>query len=111
MDLATIVAGRFSGGPAKVCVVSSGLFGMISGSAVANAVTTGSLTIPMMKKYGFSPRFAGAVEASASCGGQVTPPVMGASAFVMAETARRPLQGPRDHRDRAGAVPLLRVPD
>jgi TRAP transporter 4TM/12TM fusion protein len=85
MDLATIAAGRFSGGPAKVCVVSSGLFGMISGSAVANAVTTGSLTIPLMKKYGFSPRFAGAVEASASCGGQVTPPVMGASAFVMAE--------------------------
>jgi len=85
MDLATIVAGRFSGGPAKVCVVSSGLFGMISGSAIANAVTTGSLTIPLMKKYGFSPRFAGAVEASASCGGQVTPPVMGASAFVMAE--------------------------
>lgn len=85
MDLATIVAGRFSGGPAKVSVVSSGLFGMISGSAIANAVTTGSLTIPLMKKYGFSPRFAGAVEASASCGGQVTPPVMGASAFVMAE--------------------------
>ena len=85
MELATIAAGRFSGGPAKVCVVSSGLFGMISGSAVANAVTTGALTIPLMKKYGFSPRFAGAVEASASCGGQVTPPVMGASAFVMAE--------------------------
>jgi len=85
MDLATIVAGRYSGGPAKVCVVSSGLFGMISGSAIANAVTTGSLTIPMMKKYGFSPRFAAAVEASASCGGQVTPPVMGAAAFVMAE--------------------------
>ncbi len=85
MELATIAAGRFSGGPAKVCVVSSGLFGMISGSAVANAVTTGSLTIPLMKKYGFTPRFAGAVEASASCGGQVTPPVMGASAFVMAE--------------------------
>jgi TRAP transporter 4TM/12TM fusion protein len=85
MELATIVAGRYSGGPAKACVVSSGLFGMISGSAVANAVTTGSLTIPLMKKYGFTPRFAGAVEASASCGGQVTPPVMGASAFVMAE--------------------------
>jgi len=85
MDLATIAAGRYSGGPAKVSVVSSGLFGMISGSAIANAVTTGALTIPMMKKYGFSPRFAGAVEASASCGGQVTPPVMGASAFVMAE--------------------------
>ncbi len=85
MDLALIAAGRFSGGPAKVCVVSSGLFGMISGSPVANAVTTGALTIPLMKKYGFSPRFAGAVEASSSCGGQVTPPVMGASAFVMAE--------------------------
>jgi TRAP transporter 4TM/12TM fusion protein len=92
MELATIVAGRYSGGPAKVCVVSSGLFGMISGSAVANAVTTGSLTIPMMKKYGFSPRFAGAVEASASCGGQVTPPVMGASAFVMAELLGVPYQ-------------------
>ena len=85
MELATIAAGRYSGGPAKACVVSSGLFGMISGSAIANAVTTGSLTIPLMKKYGFTPRFAGAVEASASCGGQVTPPVMGASAFVMAE--------------------------
>ncbi len=85
MDLATIVAGRYVGGPAKISVVSSGLFGMLSGSPIANAVTTGSLTIPMMKKYGFSPRFAAAVEASASCGGQVTPPVMGASAFVMAE--------------------------
>jgi len=85
MDLATIVAGRFVGGPAKISVVSSGLFGMISGSPIANAVTTGSLTIPLMKKYGFSPRFSAAVEASASCGGQVTPPVMGASAFVMSE--------------------------
>jgi TRAP transporter 4TM/12TM fusion protein len=90
MDLATIAAGRYSGGPAKVCVVSSGLFGMISGSPVANAVTTGALTIPMMKKYGFSARFAGAIEASASCGGQVTPPVMGASAFVMAEMLNIP---------------------
>jgi TRAP transporter 4TM/12TM fusion protein len=90
MDLATIVAGRYSGGPAKVCVVSSGLFGMISGSPVANAVTTGALTIPMMKKYGFSARFAAAIEASASCGGQVTPPVMGASAFVMAEMLNMP---------------------
>ncbi len=85
MDLATIVAGRYVGGPAKISVVSSGLFGMISGSPIANAVTTGSLTIPLMKKYGFSPRFSAAVEASASCGGQVTPPVMGASAFVMSE--------------------------
>ncbi len=86
VSLATIAAGRFSGGPAKVSVVSSGLFGMISGSAIANTVTTGVMTIPLMKKVGFSPRFAGAVEASASCGGQVTPPIMGAAAFIMAET-------------------------
>ena len=86
VNLATVAAGRFSGGPAKVCVVSSGLFGMISGSAIANAVTTGVMTIPLMKKVGFSPRFAGAVEASSACGGQVTPPIMGAAAFIMAET-------------------------
>jgi TRAP transporter 4TM/12TM fusion protein len=86
VNLATIAAGRFAGGPAKVSVVSSGLFGMISGSAIANTVTTGVMTIPMMKRVGFSPRFAGAVEASASCGGQVTPPIMGAAAFIMAET-------------------------
>lgn len=86
IDLATIAAGRFSGGPAKVSVVSSGLFGMISGSAIANTVTTGVMTIPMMKQVGFSPRFAAGVEASASCGGQITPPVMGAAAFIMAET-------------------------
>lgn len=85
IDIATVVAGRFSGGAAKVSVVSSGLFGMISGSAIANTVTTGALTIPMMKRTGFRARFAGAVEASASCGGQITPPIMGASAFVMAE--------------------------
>ncbi len=85
IDLATIIAGRYSGGPAKVSVVSSGFFGMISGSPIANTVTTGAFTIPMMKQYGFSPRFAAAVEASASCGGQVTPPIMGASAFVMSE--------------------------
>jgi TRAP transporter 4TM/12TM fusion protein len=86
VNLATIAAGRFAGGPAKVSVVSSGLFGMISGSAIANTVTTGVMTIPLMKKVGFTPRFAGAVEASASCGGQVTPPIMGAAAFIMAET-------------------------
>ena len=86
VNLATIAAGRFAGGPAKVSVVSSGLFGMISGSAIANTVTTGVMTIPLMKRVGFSPRFAGAVEASASCGGQVTPPIMGAAAFIMAET-------------------------
>jgi TRAP transporter 4TM/12TM fusion protein len=86
VNLATIAAGRFAGGPAKVSVVSSGLFGMISGSAIANTVTTGVMTIPLMKRVGFSPRFAGAVEASASCGGQITPPIMGAAAFIMAET-------------------------
>jgi TRAP transporter 4TM/12TM fusion protein len=85
IDLATILAGRASGGSAKVSVVSSGFFGMISGSPIANTVTTGAFTIPMMKKAGFSGRFAGAVEASASCGGQITPPIMGASAFVMTE--------------------------
>ncbi|MCZ4351218.1 TRAP transporter permease [Roseovarius aestuarii] len=85
IDLATVVAGRHSGGSAKVSVVSSGFFGMISGSPIANTVTTGAFTIPLMKKMGFSGRFAGAVEASASCGGQVTPPIMGASAFVMTE--------------------------
>ena len=85
IDLAMILAGKYSGGPAKVSVVSSAFFGMISGSPIANTATTGSFTIPMMKKNGFSPRFASAVEASASCGGQVTPPIMGASAFVMTE--------------------------
>ncbi|MGP9791178.1 TRAP transporter permease [Roseinatronobacter sp. NSM] len=85
IDLASIVAGRYAGGPAKVAVVSSGFFGMISGSPVANTVTTGAFTIPMMKAKGFSGRFAAATEASASCGGQVTPPIMGAAAFVMTE--------------------------
>jgi TRAP transporter 4TM/12TM fusion protein len=85
INLATILAGRYAGGPAKVAVVSSGFFGMISGSPIANTVTTGAFTIPMMKKNGFSPRFAAATEAAASCGGQITPPIMGASAFVMAE--------------------------
>ncbi len=85
IELATVLSGRFVGGPAKVSVVSSGFFGMISGSPVANTVTTGAFTIPMMKRYGFSGRFAAATEAAASCGGQVTPPIMGASAFVMSE--------------------------
>ncbi len=85
INLASILAGRYSGGPAKVSVAASGLFGMISGSPIANTVTTGAFTIPMMKRSGLSARFAAAVEASASCGGQVTPPIMGASAFVMTE--------------------------
>ncbi|MEK7242701.1 MAG: TRAP transporter large permease subunit, partial [Thermodesulfobacteriota bacterium] len=85
MDLAMAVTGGTAGGPAKVAVVSSGLFGSISGSSVANTVTTGSFTIPLMKKVGYSPVFAGAVEATASTGGQIMPPVMGAAAFIMAD--------------------------
>ncbi|MFD1395516.1 TRAP transporter permease [Kroppenstedtia eburnea] len=84
-DLALMVAGRFSGGPAKVAVFSSALQGTISGSSVGNVVTTGSYTIPMMKKLGYRKEFAGAVEAAASTGGQLMPPVMGAAAFIMAE--------------------------
>jgi TRAP transporter 4TM/12TM fusion protein len=85
IDLGQAVFGRFRGGPAKVAVVSSGLLGMINGSAVANVVTGGSVTIPMMKRIGFQPHVAGAVEAVASTGGQLIPPVMGAAAFIMAE--------------------------
>jgi TRAP transporter 4TM/12TM fusion protein len=90
VDISTIVSGRFLGGPAKVSVVSSALFGTISGSAVANVVSTGSLTIPNMKRLGYQPHFAGAVEAAASAGGQVTPPIMGAAAFIMAEYLKMP---------------------
>ena len=85
IDLATALFGRLRGGPAKVAVVSSGLMGTISGSAVANTVTTGTFTIPLMKRIGFEPHVAGAVEATASSGGALMPPVMGAAAFVMAE--------------------------
>ena len=85
IDLANAMVGRFSGGPAKVAVISSALCGMVSGSSVGNTVTTGSVTIPMMKKTGYKPEFAGAVEAAASTGGQIMPPVMGAAAFLMAE--------------------------
>lgn len=85
IDLANCVAGSSSGGPAKVAVISSALCGMVSGSSVGNTVTTGSVTIPMMKKTGYAPEFAGAVEAAASTGGQIMPPIMGAAAFLMAE--------------------------
>lgn len=85
IDLAEALLGRFRGGPSKVAVVSSALFGMVNGSAVANVVTAGSFTIPMMKKTGVQPHVAGAVEAVASTGGQLMPPVMGAAAFMMAE--------------------------
>jgi TRAP-type uncharacterized transport system fused permease subunit len=85
MDLAMAIAGGTAGGPAKVAVVSSGMFGSISGSSVANTVTTGSFTIPMMRKVGYKPVFAGAVEATASTGGQLMPPIMGAAAFIMSD--------------------------
>jgi TRAP transporter 4TM/12TM fusion protein len=90
VDLSTMVAGRYVGGPAKVSVVSSALFGTISGSAVANVVSTGALTIPNMKRLGYPGHFAGGVEAAASAGGQVTPPIMGAAAFIMAEYLNMP---------------------
>ena len=85
IQLANSIAGASIGGPAKVAVISSALCGMVSGSSVANTVTTGSVTIPLMKKTGYKPEFAGAVEAAASTGGQIMPPIMGAAAFLMAE--------------------------
>ena len=85
IDCANALVGWASGGPAKVAVVSSALCGMVSGSSVGNTVTTGSVTIPMMKKTGYPPEFAGAVEAASSTGGQIMPPIMGAAAFIMAE--------------------------
>ncbi|MFZ5783799.1 MAG: TRAP transporter permease [Pseudomonadota bacterium] len=92
LALAMAIAGRFAGGPAKVAIFGSALFGMISGSSVANAVTVGSLTIPMMKRLGYRPHFAAGVEATASTGGQITPPVMGAAAFLMVEFLELPYQ-------------------
>jgi TRAP transporter 4TM/12TM fusion protein len=85
IDLATAAAGRTRGGPAKVAVLASGLLGMISGSAVANAVATGSITIPLMKRSGYRSDFAAGVEAAASTGGQIMPPIMGAAAFVIVQ--------------------------
>ena len=90
INLANAVAGAAPGGPAKVAVISSALCGMVSGSSVGNTVTTGSVTIPMMKKTGYKPEFAGAVEATASTGGQIMPPIMGAAAFLMAEFTGEP---------------------
>ena len=90
IKLANSLVGGFSGGPAKVAVISSALCGMVSGSSVGNTVTTGSVTIPMMKKTGYKPEFAGAVEAAASTGGQIMPPIMGAAAFLMAEYMKLP---------------------
>ncbi len=90
IDNATILAGRYVGGPAKVSVVSSAFFGTISGSSVANTVSTGALTIPNMKRLGYPGHFAGGVEAASSAGGQITPPIMGAAAFIMAEFLELP---------------------
>ncbi|MDY6294966.1 MAG: TRAP transporter permease [Schwartzia succinivorans] len=84
-DIALALAGHTKGGPAKVSVIASGFLGSINGSAVANVVTTGAFTIPLMKKTGYSKEFSGAVEAAASVGGQLLPPIMGAAAFIMAE--------------------------
>ncbi|MBI4756715.1 MAG: TRAP transporter permease [Betaproteobacteria bacterium] len=89
-DFALGTVGHTRGGPAKVAVISSGLMGTINGSGVANVVTTGQFTIPLMKKFGYKPEFAGGVEATASMGGQIMPPVMGAVAFIMAETINVP---------------------
>ena len=85
MDISIALAGRFRGGPAKVAVVSSALYGTVSGSSVADCYATGSFTIPLMKKIGYRPEIAGAIEATASCGGPLMPPIMGAAAFIMAE--------------------------
>jgi TRAP transporter 4TM/12TM fusion protein len=85
MDFAMSLAGHSVGGPAKVSCITSGMFGTVSGSAVANVMTTGTFTIPLMKRIGYRPAFAGAVEAVASTGGQIMPPIMGAAAFIMAE--------------------------
>lgn len=92
IDLAMVLAGRYAGGPAKVAVCASGFMGTISGSSIANTVTTGALTIPAMKRIGYPPHFAGAVEATASTGGQITPPVLGAAAFIMVEYLEIPLR-------------------
>ncbi|MEM6388656.1 MAG: TRAP transporter permease [Pseudomonadota bacterium] len=92
IDLAMALAGRYSGGPAKVAIFSSAFMGTISGSSIANTVTTGSLTIPAMKRIGYPPHFSGAVEATASTGGQITPPILGAAAFIMVEYLEIPLR-------------------
>ena len=84
------LVGRFSGGPAKVAVVASALEGVVSGSSVANTVGSGAVTIPLMKKAGYKPEFAGAAEAAASTGGQIMPPIMGAAAFLMADYVQLP---------------------
>ena len=90
IKISNAIVGRFSGGPAKVAVIASALMGMVSGSSVANTVGSGSVTIPLMKRTGYKSEFAGAVEASASTGGQIMPPIMGATAFLMADYVGMP---------------------
>ena len=102
-DLALAVAGPSRGGPAKVAVVASGFLGSINGSAIANVVTTGAFTIPLMKRTGYKANFAGAVEAASSVGGQILPPIMGAAAFIMAEV----LGVPYTQVMLAGIIPAL----
>ena len=92
IDLAMVIAGRHAGGPAKVAIFSSAFMGTISGSSIANTVTTGALTIPAMKRVGYPAHFAGAVEATSSTGGQITPPILGAAAFIMVEYLEIPLR-------------------
>jgi len=92
IDLAMVISGRYAGGPAKVAIFSSAFMGMISGSSIANTVTTGALTIPAMKRTGYPAHFAAAVEATSSTGGQITPPIMGAAAFIMVEYLAIPLR-------------------
>jgi TRAP transporter 4TM/12TM fusion protein len=102
-DVSLGVVGHAKGGAAKVAVIASGLMGTISGSGVANVVTTGQFTIPLMKRFGYSPAFAGGVEATASMGGQIMPPVMGAVAFIMAET----IDVPYAEIAKAAVIPAL----
>ena len=92
IDMAMVIAGRYSGGPAKVAIFSSAFMGTISGSSIANTVTTGALTIPAMKRIGYPAHFSGAVEATSSTGGQITPPILGAAAFIMVEYLEIPLR-------------------
>src|SRR5699024_1783083 len=90
LNLSKAAVGRLAGGPAKIAIIGSGLFGSMSGSAVANTVATGSLTIPLMKRTGYKSHIAGAIEASSSTGGQMVPPIMGAAAFLIAQYTGTP---------------------
>ena len=109
IQLAFSLLGQFRGGPAKAAVVSSGMTGMISGSSVANVVTTGTFTIPLMKRVGYSPTQAGAIECAAGVNGQLMPPVMGAAAFLMAEYVGITYADVVKHAHHAGAADLRRA--